>query len=355
MERRAVYRWRDIRKRTHDLLLLSQADFVAWYVDQPDRCAYCGLTRTEAKRLRLRVRGPRGGYLVSWDIDRLEPSRGYELDNLVLSCSVCNTAKGAYLTGEEAKMVGKAIRRVWDARLAGEARNQVREDLATPQLVARMQAAIDELDALNLDAHFADEDVESELRTWLDTGADPLPWTYPERVTEDEWFFITTLYGEMTMAGQRAHIRRFYPLLFVRAAARDIRNFAPGMREFKGLRSSWMSTRICRMSEILRDRGITMAEYSEHLRQLEASATPEDPMPALDAIVKDHRATGWKTLSVFVRDCVGGNCFPIDSRVEEELRRFDLPVDERALVRMVLHLGQNPREIARMFYVAGGD
>jgi hypothetical protein len=231
----------------------------------------------------------------------------------------------------------------------------VREDLATPQLVARMQAAIAELDALNLDAHLADEDVESELRTWLDTGADPLPWTYPERVTEDEWFFITTLYGEMTMAGQRAHIRRFNPLLFVSAAARDIRNFAPGMREFKGLRSSWMSARICRMSEILRDRGITMAEYSEHLRQLEASATPEDPMPALDAIVKDHRATGWKTLSVFVRDCVGGNCFPIDSRVEEELRRFDLPVDERALVRMVLHLGQNPREIARMFYVAGGD
>jgi 5-methylcytosine-specific restriction endonuclease McrA len=59
--------------------------------------------------------------MVSWDIDRLDPSRGYELDNIVLSCSVCNTAKGAYLTGEEAKVVGKAIRRVWDARLAREA------------------------------------------------------------------------------------------------------------------------------------------------------------------------------------------------------------------------------------------
>jgi hypothetical protein len=46
---------------------------------------------------------------------------------------------------------------------------------------------------------------------------------------------------------------------------------------------------------------------------------------------------------------------PIDSRVEKELHRCDLPVDERALVRVVLQLGRNPREIARMFYVAGGS
>lgn len=131
-------------------------------------------------------------------------------------------------------------------------------------------------------------------------------------MTEDEWFFITTLYGEMTMAGQRAHIRRFYPLLFVQAARRDIRTFTPGMEEFAGLRSRWMSARLCRMAEVLRDRGMTMADYASHLRQLETAASPEDPMPALDALVQDQRATGWKTLSVFVRDCVGGNRFPID-------------------------------------------
>ena len=98
-----------------------------------------------------------------------------------------------------------------------------------------------------------------------------------------------------------------------------------------------------------------MTEYTEHLRQLGSSATPRDPMPGLDQIVRDHRASGWKTLSVFVRDCVGGNCFPVDSRVEKELERHQLPADERQLVGLALSIGRNPREIARMFYQAGGQ
>ena len=108
------------------------------------------------------------------------------------------------------------------------------------------------------------------------------------------------------------------------------------------------------MAEILRDRGITMGGYTEHLRKLEAGATPDDPMPALDAIIRDHRATGWKTLSVFVRDCVGGNCFPIDTRVTKELQRRGLTIDEHEPVRLSLYAGRNPREVARMFHTYGG-
>jgi len=93
---------------------MSRPEFVAWYVDQPDCCAYCGLTIAEAKRLRLRTAG---GYFVSWDIDRIDPTRPYEAGNLTLSCFACNTAKGAHLTAEEARIVGEAMRRVWDARL----------------------------------------------------------------------------------------------------------------------------------------------------------------------------------------------------------------------------------------------
>jgi hypothetical protein len=69
-------------------------------------------------------------------------------------------------------------------------------------------------------------------------------------------------------------------------------------------------------------------------------------------MVLHHAATGWKTLSVFVRDCVGGNCFPIDSRVQKELDRYGLPNDERTLVRLALELDRNPRQVARMFYQA---
>jgi hypothetical protein len=98
-----------------------------------------------------------------------------------------------------------------------------------------------------------------------------------------------------------------------------------------------------------------MTEYVDYLKELETSATPRDPMRALDSIVKDLRATSKKTLSVFVRDCVGGNCFPIDSRVDKELDRHGLPVNERLLVSLSQAINRNPRQVARMYYEAGGE
>jgi hypothetical protein len=109
------------------------------------------------------------------------------------------------------------------------------------------------------------------------------------------------------------------------------------------------------MGAILRDRGLTMADYTDHLRGVERSATPDDASPALKAIIRDHHAEGWKTLSVFVRDCARGNCFPIDSRVAKELARDNLPVDEWLLIRLSLQANRNPRQVARMFYTAGGE
>ncbi|WP_395140423.1 hypothetical protein [Armatimonas sp.] len=198
-----------------------------------------------------------------------------------------------------------------------------------------------------------DGDVEQQLHDWLDGKDTPLAWESPDKVTPDEWFFVTTLYGEMTVASQRAHIRKYFSSLFIHAAHRNIRNFVPDMPEYTGLRSGWMSKRLLRMSTILREKNLTMAEYSHQLILLEATATPHNPMPALDQIIADHQATGWKTLSVFIRDCVKGNCFPIDTRVERELKKHGLPVEERQLVSLCLAAGKNPRRIARMFYEAG--
>ena len=127
------------------------------------------------------------------------------------------------------------------------------------------------------------------------------------------------------------------------------------MPEYIGLRSQWMSSRLAKMGQILRDKNLTMSQYRDELAILEESATSENPTPALDKIINDHNATGWKTLSVFIRDCVRGNCFPIDSRVEKELKKHNLPVDERDLVRLSLNFGRNPRQVARMFYESGGE
>ena len=204
---------------------------------------------------------------------------------------------------------------------------------------------------------------ETQLRAWLDGKDEPLAWEHPlgspeyPSVTADEWFFITTLYGTMTLAGQRTHIRHFYPLLFVGAACRDVRNFRPGLAAYDGLRQNWMRKRLIEMADVLLSEGETMSGYAERLRALERTATPDHPTPARDKIFRDHQTASGKTLSVFVRDCVLGNCFPIDSRVRKQLEAFGLPNaerDEEWLVKQCLAAGRNPREVARLFYNAGG-
>lgn len=87
----------------------------------------------------------------------------------------------------------------------------------------------------------------------------------------------------LTLDGQRTHIRKYYPTLFVEAAARDMRGFVPDMLGYQGLRSRWMNTRLAKMGEILRDRGLTMEEYTDQLRSIEKASTPRSPTRALGA------------------------------------------------------------------------
>ena len=219
-------------------------------------------------------------------------------------------------------------------------------------LQPRLAKALEELAPLVPAAgiRVEDEDLAVGVRQWLDGNEPPLDWAGPG-ITPDEFLFITTLYGTMTREGQRTHIRTFFPL-FVQQAGRDIRNFTiPKIANWE-LRSPWMKTRLCRMAEVLRQSGLTMEGYVSNLCEIESKATPNNPMPALDRIIRDHRANAVKTLSVFIRDCVKGNCFPIDRRVENQLKKYGLPVNERCLVSLCLSMDLNPRKVARIFYGA---
>lgn len=218
------------------------------------------------------------------------------------------------------------------------------------RVLNRLRRAISKLEGAHpLPEEELDASVATKWRDWL--GPD-LPWAGTS-ITDDEWFFITTLCGTMTVDGQRTHIRT-YLREFKRLAQGDIRFLTPEVVRKWRLRSPWMRDRLTRMGEILKARGQSMSQYTDGLRQLERTASPDDPMPALDHLSRDHHATGHKTLGIFVRECVLGNCFPIDSRVERLLHRFGLPCNERHLVGACLVLGRNSRDIARMFYDAGG-
>jgi hypothetical protein len=220
------------------------------------------------------------------------------------------------------------------------------------ELLARFRTASEELEAKARHLCSSDQTVADDTREWLDGQGPPLRWQNPKGITADECFFVTTLYGNMNPEGQRTMIQHFFEALFVGSAKRDVRNFRDELPGYEGLRSPWMKHRLCTMAAILRSRGISMEQYVDELRALERNASEANPTPALDKIVQDHGATGVKTLSVFVRDCVGGNCFPIDLRVKRQLEKYELPLDERLLVRLSLALGRNPRELARVFYEA---
>lgn len=226
----------------------------------------------------------------------------------------------------------------------------------SPQLLKRFTAAVRKVERRLGPAgsrRLTDANVERDYRKWLDDGDDPLPWS-GEHITADEFFFITTLYGNMTIDQQRAMIRKFFPSLFVHRAQGDTRNFRAKLGGYDGLRSGWMKARLCKMGALLRKRGISMQQYVQELHELDKQATPENPTPALDKIIGDHRALGVKTLSVFVRDCVRGRCFPIDLRVRKQLRDHGLPEDEGMLVRLACAIHKNPRKLARIFFEADG-
>jgi len=217
------------------------------------------------------------------------------------------------------------------------------------ELLDRFRAALADLEARYPSGRFSDANVDTELRRWLDGPDSPLPWSDPTAVTPDEWFFITTLCGDLPPDAQRTQNRKHFAPLFVAKANRDIRSFRPELLKGAALWSSSMTYRLCKMGEILRDRGQSMSAYVAVLKKLEQDAELRDPTPALDAFVLLHQTPAPKTLSHFIRDCVLGNAFPLDAPTQKQLAHYNLPADERLLVSLSLELNRNPRLTSRMF------
>ena len=78
-------------------------------------CDYCKINEGDF----LTIWGPfyggktRGGVL---EVDRKDNARGYEIDNCVLACAICNNAKSDKFECDEFKIVGEAIETIWRAR-----------------------------------------------------------------------------------------------------------------------------------------------------------------------------------------------------------------------------------------------
>lgn len=97
-------------------LLITEAEFLDWCRQSERRCAYCSIGEVELARIGLKTQIGRD--LAALGIDRVANAGDYTLSNIALCCFACNKAKGNVFTSAEMKVIGEAIARVWDTRLA---------------------------------------------------------------------------------------------------------------------------------------------------------------------------------------------------------------------------------------------
>ncbi len=79
-------------------------------------CHYCGIPEDEFQQIWA---GPfYGGFKRGQrlEIDRKINSLGYEIQNCVLACAICNMAKSNKFSYDEFKKVGKIIGEIWQTR-----------------------------------------------------------------------------------------------------------------------------------------------------------------------------------------------------------------------------------------------
>ena len=80
--------------------ILSQEDFVVWYLSQEKKCSYCDIEAgSDDNRFFM------GKYQLS--IDRIDSSKGYVCGNLCLACCRCNQTKSNFFTFSEMREIAQ--------------------------------------------------------------------------------------------------------------------------------------------------------------------------------------------------------------------------------------------------------
>lgn len=93
------------------LELLSQDEFLLWYVQEPKECCFCGIPEPIENNLFTDIFGRKTKRL---SVDRKESSVGYIRGNLSLCCIRCNIIKSNFFSQEEMLSIGeKYIKPKW--------------------------------------------------------------------------------------------------------------------------------------------------------------------------------------------------------------------------------------------------
>lgn len=93
---------------------ISEPDFLKWSRGRRRKCRYCAVRDEHVGDLKMKTQI--GLNLDALGIDRLDPDKDYEINNIDFCCFGCNKAKGDVFSDREMKLIGKAIKKVWQQR-----------------------------------------------------------------------------------------------------------------------------------------------------------------------------------------------------------------------------------------------
>jgi len=87
-------------------------DFICWYENKEKVCEYCGRNLEQVNNSPMQYfLGAGNAGIKRMTIDRVDSNKGYQLDNIVLACFMCNSIKNDCFTYEEMKIVANVLRR----------------------------------------------------------------------------------------------------------------------------------------------------------------------------------------------------------------------------------------------------
>lgn len=109
---------------------------------------------------------------------------------------------------------------------------------------------------------------------------------------------------------------------------------------------SWLPN----LSKYLRDNKMSFNQFLDSIKTLDGIETRDKFIKILG--IEESKA---KRISVFIRDYLEKNVFPIDSNVEYVLASLGLPNNEELLVRICENANVDPKQLERQFYAHGQE
>ena len=93
-----------LANRKRHKVLFSRQEFIGWYNQQEKECYYCGIPENIFLKATIFKRGKNSHRL---EIDRKDSSESYKLNNIVLSCPICNVLKSNIFSVKETKEISQ--------------------------------------------------------------------------------------------------------------------------------------------------------------------------------------------------------------------------------------------------------